>query len=131
MSQKNILTPWQPLSNVTLPLYVEALHDDNDGFKILLRGESATSRILRISFDAPLSYRNTNESYLLELWHSTDAKNLGKVFYFVENSSYIDFFNNMTENIYLDWDVNHYAVYTIADCVDILSSNAPIVGWMD
>ncbi|GAB5398562.1 MAG: hypothetical protein Aureis2KO_01470 [Aureisphaera sp.] len=110
-------------------LYVEKLLNDSAGLTIILKKEKSDKKYLKIFFDDTLSYRNTNESFLLKIWHTTQKENLGKTFYSVENSSYIDFFHEMTQKIYLDWDIIHYAIYTISECIDILSQVPPVISW--
>lgn len=127
---KQIFTLWKPIEDLPKPMYVEAIHDDYEGFRILLKGEEVSSRMIRISFEGKLSYRNTDESYLLKIWNSMEKELAGENFYIVENSSYIDFFNEMTGNLYSDWKIKHYAIYTISDCIDVLSTNPPIIEWI-
>ena len=122
---KDKLAIWTPLQKKKEKYFVEAMIDDYDGFRIFLKGEKEDSEILKISFVDVLSYRNTDESYLLNIWHNTDKKVLGNIFYTIENSSYIDFFNGMTHDLYSNWKVNHYAIYTLSDCIDILSEHEP------
>lgn len=56
---------WAPLEGVPARLYLEAVHDDCEGLRFLLRAENATSRTLRLAFESPVAYRNINESYRL------------------------------------------------------------------
>lgn len=128
---KQVFTLWKPIDDLPKPIYIEAIHDDWEGFRILLRGSDPTLSMLRITFESHLSYRNTDESYLLKIWNSMEKELAGENFYIVENSSYIDFFNEMTGNMYSDWQVKHYAIYTISDCIDVISTNPPIVEWLD
>lgn len=130
-NNKDILKIWKPLEDLPNPMYVEAIHDDWEGFRILLRPEDQTFSMLRIEFENKLSYRNTDESYLLKIWHTTDKETLGKIFYTVENSAYIDFFNEMSTQIYSDWKLKHFAIYTVSDCIDVISTTSPIVEWLD
>ena len=122
---------WEPLDDLPRPMYVDAVHDDYEGFRILLRSEIPTSPVLKIAFESYLSYRNTDESYLVKIWQSMPSENIGKNFFLVQNSAYIAFFHEMTENIYADWSVKHYAIYTISDCVDVISTVPPIVAWLE
>ena len=80
---------------------------------------------IEVSFDSPLSYRNTNESYLLKIWNEFDTDILGHVFYRFENSAYLEYFNSMSFNIYKDWNIQHFAIYTGEDCIDVLSYENP------
>lgn len=131
MSTKNLLKPWIPLEGLPKVMYIEALHDDYEGFRILLKGETSDSAMLRISFEDKLSYKNTDESYLLEIWHTAEKDILGRTFYMIDNSTYVDFFNEMTHGLYSDWRIKHYAIYTVSDCIDIISVKPPSVEWLN
>jgi len=127
---KDRLIPWDiKIKDPPKRLFVEGLYDDYEGFRILLRGEKPKSKILKVTFEDYLSYRNTDESNLLKVWNNQSSKLLGRIFYKVQNSSYIDFFHEMTEMSYLNWEVTHYAIYTIEDCIDILGTSPPKVFW--
>lgn len=128
---KQILKPWGiPIIESNNTFEVEAIHDDYEGFRILLRENQKMHRVLKITFNSKISYRNTDESFLLNVWSSTDKDILGKIFYTISNSKYLDFFNQMTEGLYNTWDITHYAIYTTSDCIDILSDQPPIVEWL-
>ncbi len=128
---KQTLKPWIiPHVDTKKNYSIEAIHDDYEGFRILLRSDILTDKVLKITFNNHVSYRNTDESFLLKLFGNTDEKLLGKTFYLVCNSDYVDFFNESTMNLYTDWDVIHYAIYTISDCIDILSDQPPIIEWI-
>lgn len=128
---KNELAVWKPTNNLPSIMFVEALHDDYEGLRILLKGEDVNSSMLRIRFPDFLSYRNTNESFLLDIWHSNQKAILGKTFYLVNHSSYKDFFHEMTKGLYSDWQMKHYAIYTATDCIEILTQTEPIVEWLN
>lgn len=127
--KENNLKIWN-IEGVTGNMYVEEFRDDYNGKTILLKGNSVDDPILKIFFDDTLSYRNTDESFMLKVWHNTPKEILGKVFYKVINSSYIDFFNDMTLGLYKDWDITHYAIYTPTDCFDILTQSLPKIEWI-
>ncbi len=127
-NKNNILIPWKPIYGIEKKMYIEAIHDDYEGFRILLKGEKPESILLRITFNDHLGYRNTDEGNLIKIWNP--EKPLG-IFFIVENSSYINYFHEMTLNIYKDWKIIHYAIYSPVDCIDILSSVPPIVEWLN
>lgn len=133
MNTKNILKPWKPIEGEGLQdvMYVEAIHDDYEGFRILLRGEEPPLIMLRVRFEAPLSYRNTQETFRrLDVSQPANHDVLGKLFYIVENSSYIDYFNEMTQELFTDWELKHYVIYASQDCIDVISAIPPIVEWL-
>ena len=121
----DVFVPWHPLPDAKLPMYVDAVLDDNDGFRIIMSDDSGGADAFIVAFENPLAYRNTNESYLLSLWSSVEKEKLGKIFYMIENSSYLKSFNEMSERVYADWDIKHFAFYTVEDCIDVLSVLPP------
>lgn len=107
---------------------VESVIDDSNGLNILLNTDES-ERQIHVFFDSPLSYRNTNESYLVKLWSEIEDGLLGAIFYKIENSSYRDYFDEMSLGLYKDWKVSHYAIFTSQDCIEVLSVTEPIINW--
>ncbi len=119
---------WTPINELQDDFYLEGLYDDYEGFRILLRGEEKQNKILKITFDPALSYRNTDEGDLLR----TIGKGLGDwSLFIVEGSEYLDWFNKESHDIYQSKNITHYAIYTQNDCIDILSAYHPKVEWLD
>ena len=126
---KNVLDEWFiDIDGLDSKMYIEKLIDDSNGVTICLKREQGL-KVLKVTFDGVLSYRNTNESYLLKIWHDTEKSKLGKTFYIIQNSSYVDFFNEMSLGAYSNWEVKHFAIYTETDCVDVLSTVNPSFEW--
>lgn len=123
---------WEPIQNIPLGLYLKALHHDNKGFRILLK-DAESSRILRITFELPLAYRNLDEGSLL----MTLAKLRKQVvltvsaMYIVNNSTWVEWFHYESCGIYKDRNVIHYAIYTQDDCIDAISELKPKVEWLE
>jgi len=130
MSQKNKLVKWNPINGSSV-LFVEAIHDDYEGFRVLLKEDGGESRMLKIKFESALSYKNTDESYMLKTWHNTSKEILGNIFYKIENSEYLSKFHEDSMNIYQDWKIKHFAIYTTQDCIDILSLQDPEIQWLN
>lgn len=110
---------WYSLSEVKEHFNLEELHDDNKGFKLLLRGESS-QRVLSINFESVLSYRRIDEGDLLKSYQQ-----ITEGFHKIESSSYLSWFHEESYDSWKDKNVIHYAVYTPNDCVDILSIHPP------
>lgn len=122
----NSISKWQPIDGNTEEMFVKSLQDNCDGLKIFLHNIAETLNI-SIAFTEPLSYRNTDESYLLKLWDSLEEGELKGSFYIYKKSAFIDNFNDMTHGIYKDLEIKHYAIYTDSDCIDILSVKEPLI----
>ena len=121
---------WRPLPDLLFPIYLEALHDDSEGFRLLLRAEGNAGKTLRIVFNPALSYRNTDEGDLLKMLPNIEG--LGKSTLFtVRNSEYLVWFHGMSVGRHEEENIIHYAIYTPNDCVDALSAYPPIVEWLN
>lgn len=124
----DLLEIWDPISNMNQKFHIHALHDDYEGFRILLQNDD--SEILRITFKDKITYRNTDEMYYLKSWGNSGRK-LDNTFYKVINSSFIhNFLKEMDGLTYMVYDIEHYFISTDCDCIDILSEKPPIVDWI-
>ena len=122
---------WNPIDSLPDCLYLEGLHDDYEGFRVLLRGVDIHSRMLRIAFDLPLFYRNIDEGSFLKTLHAITEQERWAL-YTVENSSLISWFQEESYGvIYRNRQIVHYAILTPNDCIDILSEHEPHVGWLN
>jgi hypothetical protein len=112
---------WQPEPGREVRVSLEALIDDWEGFRLLLRDE-ATDRVIRLSFPAHVAYRNRDESDLDG--EAARSSGLGKgCFYRVIDS---EFLNRFREESARRFDqLFHFAVITDADCVDVLATGEP------
>lgn len=129
--KKDQLTIWTPIEAFPKDLLVEKLIEDYDGLKIYLKGSGKDAKTLKVFFEARLCYQMTDESWLWRRWDEMSRELLGKTFYTVENSNYVTLFHENTFEAYLDWKITHYGIYTIEDCIDILSCNPPIFEWLN
>lgn len=125
-----IYNKWEPVNNLPRTLYLEGLHDDHEGFRLLLRGDDPIGRVLRISFDPALSYRNTDEGDLLK--SVPQISEMQWPLLTVENSSYLEWYHEESLGIQKakPRKVLHYLIVTPADCVEVLAANPPIVDWL-
>jgi hypothetical protein len=126
---ENIYKNWKPLKDIPRTLHCEGIHDDYEGFRILLR-ENDHSPVLRIMFDAVRFYKKSDEGDLLRTIASINDPGRSSLF-IVDNSSWVKFFHEETYNIHQDRDIKHFAIYTPDDCIDVLSEFEPKVEWLD
>jgi hypothetical protein len=126
---ENIYKKWEPLKDIPRRLYCEGIHDDYEGFRILLR-ENDRSPVLRIMFDTVRSYRKSDEGDLLRTIASINDPSRSSLF-IVDNSSWVKWFHEETYDIHKDRDIKHFAIYTPDDCIDVLSEFEPKVEWLN
>ena len=117
---------YKPLTlSVKLPDYatVVALHHDLEGFRILLEEyvSPPTFRKFRIAFSStPFAVRMIDEGdYLLT------GGSGGGLISTVENSEYLNWFHDESQQVREGQSIKHYAIYTINECFDILHSEEP------
>jgi len=131
MEKINIYEQWKPIDGLPEVLYVEGLHDDYEGVRILLKGEQEDGKMLVIKFDPALSYRNTDEGdrHILAREHP-EVRGTWSLFK-AEQSEFIDWFNRENQNIRNDLNIVHYLIVTESDVIDILAGFPPKVEWLD
>lgn len=118
---------WEPIDNISAQVTCEGIHDDYEGFRVLLR--CSDERVLRLSYARALAYRNVDEGDRLRtLRHAHVEPNWS--LYTVENSSFLRWFHLESDGIHTDENVKHYAIYTLNDCIDILANSAPFAEWL-
>jgi len=129
---KEDLTIWKPQGNVYDNLYVNSIEDAKEGLTIILEQENPNDSCIKIRFNSYFSYRNTNESFLLDKWHYYDRNLLSQSCLFVvENSDYISWIKKSALSIHDDLKVIHYAIFTDEDCLEILTNEEPSVKVID
>lgn len=126
---KQRYVPWTPVRGVPERLHCEAIHDDVEGLRILLRGDDPSGPTLRLYFESVIGYRNVNESYRLKTWSELDMAQNPPLLV-VENSSWLAWLKSEAGEV-VDWEkVVHYAIFTSEDCFDVATEFFPSVEWL-
>ena len=126
---KPIFKKWEFITNLSTDiLYFKGLYDDHEGFRVLLETES-DNKLLKVSFDTVLSYRNTDESDLIKLFDESEGIGGGCV-YTVSKSNFLKSFHDNNHGIRQDEVITHFAIYTPSACLDILSISNPDIMWV-
>ncbi len=128
---KQIFEKWEPFPDLP-QMSLEGLYDDQEGFRLFLTGYYVETKILRITFEAELVYRNIDEGDLLKTIHEVKGFPIKWSFFTVKNSEYLKWFHEQSYDIRVSDKITHYAIYTPDDCLDILSLSAypPKVKWL-
>jgi len=116
---------WKPIHSLKNHFYCDAIHDDYEGFRIILRAEKNDGPVIKILFDNVLFYQNTDEGNILNPPASDGDFSFPHPFYKIANSKLLGHFHQLSNNIYLNEDITHFAIYTCNDCIDILCSGEP------
>ena len=125
---KNKIEMWQTkIDNFPNEIFVEGLHDDYEGFRLIVRG-GKPSRVFRIRFESHLGYRNFDESERLKLISLFPSSSNGWSLFKTENSSFIDWIVEESYEAHVTRDeITHYFVVTPNDIVEILTTEEPII----
>lgn len=120
-----IYKKWHPVDNIDKELFVDALHDDHEGMRIILSGKSSGSGILRITFDHYHLYRNVEESNRLKLWAEADFEDRNWSLFQVVNSKLIDWASEETGDVFDRTKAEHYLIKTETDIIDVVTHHVP------
>lgn len=118
---------WEPFPSDAQPKYVEAIHDDYEGFRILLRGETLDSPMLRLSFDPPpLAYRVTEEASWLSNGLPVGLAGSRVVrFLALDDSELLSWFRGVSAGIRDSWNLRHYVVCMANSVVEVVACQPP------
>ncbi len=123
------LIAWRPLDDIPDDLTVEAIHDDVEGLRVLLRGVDPTKPTLRVRFEDVVAYRNVNESYRLSTWARLAPTGPLPSLVIVVESRFVGWLVEEAGGVLDREELTHYAIYTLEDCIDVVSRLPPIVDW--
>nr|WP_320191892.1 hypothetical protein [uncultured Desulfobacter sp.] len=123
-------TKWEPLEALPKRMYCEAIHNDYEGIRFLLKGEAESSPTLRIKFESVIAYRSIDEGCLQRTLDNLKARELFPL-YKVQNSEFLSWLRKESYDSYNDRNIAHYALFCQDEIIDILSEFEPIVEWLN
>jgi hypothetical protein len=122
---------WVPIDGVENEMWVEALHDDYEGLRILLRGTSPSTGVLRICFRSYYLYRNADESYRDKLWLEAAFEQRDWPLCITFESRLIDWLYEECGGVYSKAEMIHYLIKTGADVIEVVTNKTPpTVEWL-
>ncbi|MDB5153422.1 MAG: hypothetical protein JWR54_2173 [Mucilaginibacter sp.] len=131
MQNKSKISKWEPVDNIPARLYLEGLHDDYEGLRLLLKGENATDRVLRIQFSSHLGYRNVDESNRLKTLHDNPILTTPWSLFVAIDDGFLEWVvNESLETMDERKQYKNYIICTPNDIVDVISDELPIVKWV-
>jgi hypothetical protein len=124
MSASQSFEQWNPFGSVVGAVAIEGLSDVGDEpFCITLRLIRDPDQRLRLLWERPHAYRNIDESYRVDLWQTFAT--YGHPFWIVRDSDWIKEFRASSGGVADRVNLQHYAIYTDDDCIDVLSATPP------
>lgn len=127
---------WVPSEDFPPTFDVESLAD-KDGVITLILGSKNPKKAIRVIFeDTVFSYKSTREIAFLKTLDDLHEKH-GEAFYVgwslfnVENSGYLQWFQQESLMVYESQNIEHYVFYTTEDVIEILSFCQPKIEIQD
>jgi hypothetical protein len=118
-------TRWNPVPAFEdQRLSCEALHDDWEGFRIWLKPPSGS--MLIVAFPSVLFHASSDDGARLSAIANTAPLDLPHAFWTVEASALIAEFHRQSCDTRRGWNITHFAFLTTNDCIDVLSTEAPV-----
>src|SRR5215471_15266594 len=131
LTMNEIYKKWVPSDRVDRELFVDAVHDDLEGMRIILSGKSPKSGVFCITFNHYYLYRNVNESNRIKLWTEGNFENKNWSLFRVENSNLIDWIAEETGEFFDKKKAQHYFIKTEMDIIDIVTHHSlPEFKWL-
>lgn len=129
---QELWTRWEPENILPRKYNIELVTETNNGeLKITLSDPDDTQKVY-VTFPEIDSYRNTNESYTLEIIHYLE-KTYGRSFYAnwtffkIENSEYLEWLSDKSHGISDDYQMMHFCILGRDFLVDIACTSDPII----
>jgi len=121
--RKKHFNRWLPLVDAPTKIEIEAIHDDREGFRIILLGGIQRDCSILIQFDDPPIYRYCTENYQsLSLFEPGEW-----CFYRTEDSDVIRELHLETMGIYEGHPFVHYIILASNARVEVVTERQPIV----
>lgn len=108
---------------------VDALIDDWEGFRILLRNH-LTNGVVRIAFDTQLAYQSRDESDFIGEAVRSEGFGRGDIYatlYRVWNWEFVARYLRDSLKGHSGSELTHFAIVTGAQCIDIIATSEPRV----
>lgn len=122
---KEHYSKWIPINAIEQEMWVEAIHDDNEGLKIFLRGRESSSQKICIKFETYYIYRNTDESYRILLWAEGTFEEKKWPLCKTSQSNLIDWIYEEADGVYKKEEMIHYLIKTGLDVVEVVTNLTP------
>ncbi len=109
-------------------VFLESLICNDEGLRILVRSSDKNATdILSIYFEeCTVAFRCMDEGVYPASW----SKNIPSFISIVENSEYIEWFNQESGGIRRYKGLVHYAIYTENECIDVIDLEPPKLKWL-
>jgi hypothetical protein len=127
---------WEPVPNLVNRYYIDSVHNDSNGFTIVLSEDRIVTNKVYIRFkDWVNAYRQTDETFRANLIHELHEKYGAKFysqwsFFKVRNSSYISWLSAESSTISDNFELTHFVVFDPNNVIDVVAGYEPTIEFM-
>ena len=115
---------WEVVAPLPTSIYSQALSYEVGTVKISLTADGLdVGKAIEITFKQCLAYRVVQESGRLK---SLDNLTLG-MFSKANDSQFVNWFKDEGLGIYDDWELTHYAIVTLDNIIDVITTIKPVI----
>ena len=118
---------WVIHPDVVGPFEIRSMVDGELGLSIHLEPRGRSDVSVEVLFEAPVGYRNRNESYLGRLWASLDGKRAPSSCYRWGDSSWVREVRHEAWGLLDEVELTHFSIFTSEDCIDVVTEFEPVV----
>jgi hypothetical protein len=126
-------TRWEPILNLAKSYYIESVHNDKQGFKIILRDENYNNKSIEVMFENSVySYACTDDTSIgtiINKLYSTYGAAFYRdwTFFKVSNSHYIQRLIEQSYDVIRSRPLIHFSFITVDSMLDIIADYEPKV----
>ncbi len=113
---------WTPIEADTTDVFLDCVLFERDDVSVFVLVVSA-KRLLRLHFEAPIGFREVNETYR----STTETRCRG--LWTVEDSEFLAWLRHESGGILADRALTHYEIVTEDHIIDVATEHPPIVRW--
>ena len=128
MKRNSNLIRWIPQENLPQTLYVEGLHDDYEGLRILLKGENdkGIEKTFRVFCESYIAYRNVDESNRLKMLNQYPELCSKWTLFMTFDSDFISWIKEESNGVLGEQKLYHFVIASPNDIIELLLTEPPI-----
>lgn len=120
---------WEPINKIPSQLYLQDLHNSDDGLKIELSQENLDLRLC-IKFGSALAFQFTDEASRLRTLNTNEVLTSPWPLFITHTSSYINWLIDQGLGTVEKNQLIHYIITAGEGIIDIVSRDSPKVSWI-
>ena len=116
---------WNPVPAIQGErLYLEAVHDDWEGFRVWFRHHEPSRQVLIFKFETPIAHFASNESYRIAGFKPEPESDPGNI-WTVEQSELVELVRRQSAGTMSADEMTHFVLLSSEDCIDVVAATQP------